>query len=155
MQLEVRGRTVRAGLIACSLLAVVAVSCRPGVDTAVSGTSGVALPGRVIWATALHPEACDSTACQATYRVRITNSTDEDLFVASCEVRKPPARTLTTLPIVELTGVPVRAGRTRLWTASFQLDATPEKIHDLAGTSLRCSGEHAPDDIQAAARTEP
>ena len=96
--------------IACSLLAAMAVSCRTEADTAVSGTSAVALPGRVVWATALHPEGCDASACQATYRVRITNRTDEDLFVASCDVLKPPTRALTTLPIADLAGLRVRRG---------------------------------------------
>ena len=154
MRPEVRKRTVRAGVMACSLLSAMAVSCGHS-DTAVSGTSGIALPGRVIWATTLHPEGCDATACQATYRVRIANTTHADLFVQSCEVLHPPTHALSTLPIAGLAGLSLHARATRRWTASFQLDATPEKIHDLAGATLRCSGEHQPDDIPAAARTEP
>lgn len=146
---------MHAGIVACLLLAAMAASCRPDSDTEVSGTAGVALPGRVVWATTLHPERCDATSCQATYRVRITNTTDTDLFVPSCAVVKPPTLALATLPITGLAGLPLHGGATRLWTASFQLDATPEKIHDLAGATLRCSGETQPDDFAAAVRTEP
>jgi hypothetical protein len=146
---------VRAGQIVCSLLAVVAVSCRPDQDATVSGTSGVALPGRVVWATALHPEGCSETECQATYRVRITNPTDADLFVSSCEVVKPPTSAVTTLPITGLAGLPIHEDGTRLLTVSFQLGATPQAIHALAGATLRCSGENERDDLSAAGRTEP
>jgi hypothetical protein len=121
----------------------------------VSGTSGIALPGGVVWATALHPDACSRTECQATYRVRITNTTDQDLFVSSCEVVKPRTPAVTALPITGLAALQIGAGATRLWTASFRLDASPKEIHALAGATLRCSGEDQPEDAPAAARTEP
>ena len=146
---------MRAGPIVCVMLAVVATSCRPDQGAVVSGTSGVALPGRVVWATTLHPDRCSDTECQATYRVRIANPTDQDLFVSSCDVVKPADAAVTTLPITGLAGLPIHAGATRLWTASFQLAATPEEIHALAGATLRCSGESEPDDLSAAGRTEP
>ena len=146
---------MRAGPIVCAVLAMAAISCRPDQGAVVAGTSGVALPGRVVWATTLHPDRCSDAECQATYRVRIANPTDKDLFVSSCEVVKPEDAAVATLPITGLAGLPIHAGATRLWTASFQLAATPEEIHALAGATLRCSGEEEPDDLSAAGRTDP
>lgn len=146
---------MRAGPIVCAVLAVVAVSCRSDQGAVVAGTSGVALPGRVVWATTLHPDRCSDTECQATYRVRIANPTEQDLFVSSCDVVKPADGAVATLPITGLAGLPIHAGATRLWTASFQLPATQEEIHALAGATLRCSGDNDPDDLSAAGRTDP
>jgi hypothetical protein len=143
------GTDVRAGRIVFAVLALLAVSCRPDEGAVVSGTSGIALPGRVIWAVSMHPERCSETACQATYRVRISNPTNEDLFVKSCQVANPRSHAITTLPITGLAGLSIHARGTRIWTASFQLRASPTSIHELAGAKLRCAGEDRPDDIPA------
>ena len=140
---------VRARLIVISLLTLSAVTCRVDPGAQVEGTSGIALPGRVIWATALHPDACGRDECQATYRVRIVNTSDRDLFVRECEVLRPPIATLTTLPIAGLDGLSIPGDADRIWTASFQLAASPQEIHELAGRTLRCSGDDGLDNEAA------
>ena len=145
---------MRAAHVAFAMLWLLAVSCRPDEGALVSGTSGIALPGRVIWAVSMHPERCTETACQATYRVRISNPTRRDLFVGSCEIVHPSADAVGTLPIAGLAGLSIHARATRMWTASFQLQADPVSIHQLAGAKLRCDGQDQPDDIPAAVRVD-
>lgn len=131
------------------LLILSAVTCGSGPSAEVAGVSGIALHGRVIWATVLHPERCSDGVCQASYRIRISNTSRRDLYVQGCEVRSPPTPALATLPVMGLAGLPIRARATRSWTASFQLPATPKKIHELVSAALRCSGDDGQDNQAA------
>jgi hypothetical protein len=99
----------------------------------------VELAGKVVWATALHPDGCDDKACQATYQVRIKNETDTVLYVPECRVEQPTARGLAQLPIMGA-GLQVRAGATQTWISASQLSATPSAIRRLTGATLRCLG---------------
>jgi hypothetical protein len=123
-----------ARLFAVLALAPLLLSCGTDVEEA-----RVALPGKVTWAAALHPDECDEGVCQATYQVRITNETDTALYVPQCQVLRPPTRATRRLPIMGLDGLEVRAGRTETWIASSRLSATPSEIHRLTGAALRCA----------------
>jgi hypothetical protein len=98
------------------------------------------LPGKILWAVALHPELCKRDACQATYRVRIKNPMDRDANVQECSIVDPPRRSVTTLPIMRIAGLLVPAAKSLSWQSSFQLPISPRAVRSLSGLKLRCTG---------------
>ena len=98
------------------------------------------LPGKIVWALALHPETCRPVRCQATYVVRIVNHTHHDAVVQGCEIAAPNATSITMLPVMEAAGLLVRAGTTRVWRSSFLLSIPPRGVRELSGLKLTCPG---------------
>jgi len=96
------------------------------------------LAGRIVWATAMHPEDCTPSRCQATFQLEIHNPTDTDAAVVSCDLVRADGP-IDRIPVTDGVPIVVRSGGTQLIRASSLMDLSPRSLRRLHGERIRCA----------------
>jgi hypothetical protein len=95
------------------------------------------LAGKIVWATAMHPEDCTPRRCQATFQLEIRNVTGADAAVTSCGLAHANDA-IEQIPVSEGVPIVVESGSTQLVRASSLLPVSPRALRRLGGARLRC-----------------
>ena len=95
------------------------------------------LAGKIVWATAMHPENCTPGRCQATFQLEIRNMTEADAAVTSCRLAHANDA-IEQIPVSEGVPIVVRSGSTQLVRASSLLPVSPRRLRRLGGVRIRC-----------------
>ena len=95
------------------------------------------LTGKIVWATAMHPEDCTPVRCQATYQLELRNGTGGDAAVATCALTDQQGA-LAEIPVSNSVPIVVKPGATQLVRVSSILPLSPRKLRALRGEPLRC-----------------
>jgi hypothetical protein len=96
------------------------------------------LTGKIIWATAMHPEDCTPAKCQATYELEIHNDSGADAAVASCDLTRVGGD-LAHIPVSNSVPIVVKSGATQLVRVSSLLPLSPRRLRHLRGEHIRCA----------------
>ena len=95
------------------------------------------LTGKIVWATAMHPENCTPAQCQATYELELRNGTGGDAAVTTCALTDRDGA-LDQIPVSNSVPIVVKSGATQLVRVSSLLPLSPRKLRALRGEQLRC-----------------